>query len=285
MAEEDPKLHEAIGFFEQMLQTMPGDRTSLEFLSVAYEQTGQSEKRKECLIRLADCLLNEKDYDNAQTIAGYLSSFTDDPLARAAVERVVEQIQGHVLHSDSHGLVLGSGGAVQPGGQPVAAAGQDRAGEVQSLSHSAAAAEMELVWFWKERELLPKEVCMDVLHILTDLPATDYPVLVSALALLDEQHPEWTERLMEAMQRISELPPLPIELFEVQSAAAQLLGPAFIQIKGALPFALLSNEVLVAVLNPVNKELQREVAVRIGRPCHFFFAHPKSWLVAAGKIG
>jgi len=36
-----PKLGEAVEFFEKMLETMPGDRTSLEFLSVAYEQMGQ----------------------------------------------------------------------------------------------------------------------------------------------------------------------------------------------------------------------------------------------------
>ncbi len=53
MADVDPKMAEAIAFFEQMLQTMPGDRTSLEFLSVAYEQTGQSEKQRECLIQLS----------------------------------------------------------------------------------------------------------------------------------------------------------------------------------------------------------------------------------------
>ena len=32
--------------------------------------------------------------------------------------------------------------------------------------------------------------------------------LISALALLDEQHPELTERVMVELQRVSELPPL-----------------------------------------------------------------------------
>ena len=38
----DTKLRKRSTFFEQMLQTMPGDRTSLEFLVVAYEQTGRA---------------------------------------------------------------------------------------------------------------------------------------------------------------------------------------------------------------------------------------------------
>ncbi|MEI7900661.1 MAG: hypothetical protein WCK89_10420 [bacterium] len=284
MAEADPKLNEAIGFFEQMLQTMPGDRMSLEFLAVAYEQTGQSEKRRDCLIRLVDCLLHEKDYDNAKIIAGHLRAFMDYPPACAAIERVAEQgsDQGFpgMLRRDDSGL----GGAAQSAGVPAGAAFQDLAVEVHALSHSAAAAEMDLVWLWKEREFLPKEVCMKVLHILMERPATDFPVLISALALLDEQHPEWTEPLMEVMQRVSELPLIPIELFEVSPAAAQLLSPTVIHIKGVLPFAVLGSEVLVAVLNPLSKALQDEVTARIGRPCHFFFAHPKSWLKAVEKI-
>jgi hypothetical protein len=284
MAEADPKLNEAISFFEQMLQTMPGDRTSLEFLSVAYEQTGQGEKRRDCLIRLADCLLQEKDYDNAQAIAGYLSAYTDYLPARAAVERVVEQVQGGVVQREIHRVAQGFDAVAKSSGAPVAGAFHELADEVHSLSHSTAAAEMDLVWFWKEKELMPKELCMDVLHILTELPATDQPELVSALALLDEQHPEWTDRLMEAMQRASQMPPIPIELFEIQPAAAKLLSPAFIFVKGVLPFALLGNEVLVALLNPLNKDLQDEVTARIGRPCHFFFVHPKAWMAASEKI-
>ena len=85
MAEPDPKINEAIAFFEQMLQTMPGDRTSLEFLSVAYEQTGQGAKQRECLIKLADCLIREKDYDNAQVIAARLSAFRSDPDRKSVV--------------------------------------------------------------------------------------------------------------------------------------------------------------------------------------------------------
>ena len=55
----DPKLFEAIGFFEKMLQTMPDDRTSLEFLAVAYEQAGEQDKQIKTLIKLSETLLKE----------------------------------------------------------------------------------------------------------------------------------------------------------------------------------------------------------------------------------
>ncbi len=284
MDNADPKIHEAIGFFEQMLQTMPGDRTSLEFLSVAYEQTGQSEKRRDSLIRLADCLLYEKDFDNAQVIAGYLSAFMDYGPARDAVERVANEVQGLCLPVEAPREPRWQGTSAKAAARAVSDTVQDAGGELHALSRSAAAAEMDLVWLWKESDYLPKELCMDVLHVLTDRPVTDTPLLISALALLDEQHPECTERLMEAMQRASEMPPIPVELFELQPAATALLPAVFVQVKGALPFALMGNEALVAVLNPLNKELQKEIVTRAGRPCHFFMAHPKSWQSAVARM-
>ena len=286
MAEPDPKVSEAIAFFEQMLQTMPGDRTSLEFLVVAYEQTGQQEKRRDCLIRLADALLHEKDYDNAQVIAGYLSAFTDYPPARAAVEHVAEVVQGQILKTQYHREVQGLGGGGPPlAGQPMSDTSTPEMGlEIHAWSRSASTAEMDLVWVWKEREYLPKDICMDVLHVLTDRPVTDTPMLISALALLDEQHPELTEQVMEAMQRSCQIPPIPLELFDVPPTVAALLPAVFVHVKGVLPFAVLGNEVLIAVLNPFNSALQEETIVRIQRPCHFFLAHPRSWLQAAEKV-
>ncbi|NLG00774.1 MAG: hypothetical protein GX565_11580 [Lentisphaerae bacterium] len=284
MAEPDAKVVEAIAFFEQMLQTMPGDRTSLEFLVVAYEQTGQDEKRRDCLIKLAHTLLNERDYDNAQVIAGYLSAYTDFPPARAAVQKVAAVIQDEILRGQYHSDISGSGGIPGADAPAFAPAFQDVGLEVHALSRAASAAEMDLVWLWKEREFLPKEICMDVLHVLTDRPVTDVPALISALVLLDEQHPELTDALMERMQRESEMPMIPIELFEVQRAAAAVLAPAYVHVRGVLPFALLGGDVLVAVLNPLNVALQDETAARAARPCHFFMAHPRTWQQAAAKI-
>ena len=283
MADPDTKMVEAIAFFEKMLQTMPDDRTSLEFLSVAYEQTGQVEKRRDCLIQLADCLLHEKDYENAQSIALRLNAFNDYGPAREVIERVAESVQRQIL-KEAQDKVQES--CVQKASVGVSGgdAFQDTGLEIHALSRTASAAEMELVWFWKEQNFLAKEICMDILHILTESQIADQPLLISAFALADEQHPELTEKLMESLQRASNMPPIPLELFEVQPAAVKELSSAFIHVKGTLPFALLGGEVLVAVLNPLNKALQEEIVGRVGKPCHFFLAHPRVWQETAGKV-
>jgi len=282
MPEMDTKMVEAIAFFEKMLQTMPEDRTSLEFLSVAYEQTGQVERQRASLIQLADCLLHEKDFENAQSIALRLSAFSDYAPARAAVERVTECVQRQLL-KNAVPAMQGAGADSSLGGADGGAL-QNAGLEVHALSRASSTAEMELVWYWKEHAFLAKEMCMDILHVLTENQVTDQPLLVSALALLDEQHPEQTERIMEQMQRASDMPPIPLELFEIQPAAVKTLSPLFIHVRGVLPFALFGGEVLVAVLNPLSKTLQEEVQSRTGKKCHFFFAHPRIWQEQAKKI-
>ena len=87
----DSKLFEAIGFFEKMLQTMPDDRTSLEFLAVAYEQVGEQDKQIKTLIKLSETLLKEGDADHAAIIAKKLKSFVAVPEALSAA-RVAEML-------------------------------------------------------------------------------------------------------------------------------------------------------------------------------------------------
>ena len=137
---------------------------------------------------------------------------------------------------------------------------------MHALSRAASAAEMDLVWLWKEREFLPKEICMDVLHVLTDRPVTDVPALISALVLLDEQHPELTDALMERMQRESEMPMIPIELSRFSGPPRAVLAPAYVHMRGVLPFATAGRHALIAVLNPLNGSARRNGG---GAVCHF----------------
>lgn len=280
MAQIEPKMIEAISFFEGMLQTMPNDRTALEFLAVAYEQTSQKEKRRDVLVRLVDVLLLENDYPSARSIAEHLKSFSDHMPAVLAIERVAamtpfEAAQG----TPPEGTSPLAGSAFTPANPT-----KEWPTDVPSLSHTASSTEMDLVWLWHDQDYVPKELCMDIMNVLTDRPATEQPLLISALAILDEQHPEYTESVMEKMQQASNLPAIPVDLFEPTATALQTLPLAFCLVKGVLPFALMGNELLIALLNPMSDELRLEIQDRSGRVCHFFMAHPRSWQPVFQKI-
>ena len=118
---------------------------------------------------------------------------------------------------------------------------------------------------------------MDLLHVFMDHPVTDVPVLVSALGLLEEQHPEYTLTAFEDLQDRSRLPAVPLELFDVSADVFSVLPVEYIHVKGVIPFGKIGGEYLIGVLNPVNTGLQDEIEQLAGATCHFYFVHPAVW--------
>ncbi len=284
--EIDPKLIEAIGFFEKMLQTMPDDRTGLEFLAVAYEQTGDVEKQVSILIKLSEALLKEGDREHASMIAQKLKSFKDNPQAMSAA-RVAEMIVAKgalgpsqrtgsdtsTLFFEAEKKVVSKTTQLEP----------QYAG-VQSWASDAAKAEIEIVWQWKDSGLLPKDICMDLLHVFMDHPLTDVAILISALGQLEERHSEYTTAAFEAMQKQTDFTPIPLDLFEIPNEALMTLPIEYMKIKGVIPFAGIADELLVGLMNPMNEGLRNEIEKLTGKVCHFYLIHPAAWFSVAKRL-
>lgn len=79
------------------------------------------------------------------------------------------------------------------------------------------------------------------------------------------------------MQRLCTLPPVPLELFEVAPDALDALPIDYIKVKGVLPFAFMSDELLVGVMNGTKKKRLDEISELAGCTCHFFLVHPRAW--------
>jgi hypothetical protein len=283
----DPKLQEAIAFFEKMLQTMPGDRTGLEFLSVAYEQTGERDKQIAALVKLSETLLKEGDMDHAAMIAQKLRSFPDAPEAAIAAMVAEKIVAKGPMSAANAQTVYPNDLFIDESQKPAEPAGPSarQSGGVPAWTSDAAKAEMEVVWHWKDGGILPKDVCMDMLHVFMDHPVVvNEPSLVSALGLLQGQHPELADIGFESMQKRSKMPPLPLELFEVSPEAVRTLPPDYMSVKGALPFGFIADEMLVCVMNGVDPGLREEIEAMSGRTCHFFLMHPRAWFEVSPKF-
>lgn len=274
MSDPLAKIREGIAFFEQVLQSMPTDRSSLEFLAIAYEQTGQTAMQRDVLVRLAEVLLTEKEFDSAQSIAERLSEFSDYPPAKAIVSRIADETQAQILRSHFRRELeeLGSTESTTSG---MAGLAGDGSLALHALSSTASAAEMSLVWHWKDRGYLADDLCMELLDELTDRPVTDTPHSISAMLALDARYPELSDAVMEAMQKESGLPLIPLNLLDPTSETMAILPPLFSRIKAVVVFGLIGEEALVALLNPLNAELRNEIRGIAKRVCHFFIAHPR----------
>ena len=203
MAEEtpkfDPKLEEGIAYFEKMLQVMPEDRTTLEFLCVAYGQIGEPVKQRKALISLAGVLLKEKDLESADSIAERLAQYRE-PDAQAAVLRI----------RAAHGMGLGPAIADPQPTAPGATDDQPSGGNPQTAALLIAIkAEKELIQTLALRKILDESTADEALRRLAELSGMSGCFLVSALSVLEKENAGFGEMAMAAVAGEAGAPPSP----------------------------------------------------------------------------
>ena len=252
----DEKLAEGIAYFEQMLQAMPEDRTTLEFLSVAYAQAGQQDKCRDALISLSKVLLKEGDYESATRIAERLETFDDD-LAKITA------------------LKVRAAAAPAPTLEPEKPSEETIAADNTVLAiREGKAAEMELVTNLLARRSLDEKTADSIIRHLEELPESSIPFLVSALVLLEKENTALAEECSAHIADSSGCPPVPLSSFDISQKLRDMLPEALVKVRGAVPFGELGDVLLVALLNPSDEKLRQKVEEASGRHCRFFLCPP-----------
>lgn len=270
----DPKLLEGVAYFEKMLKVMPGDRTTLEFLSVAYEQLGDVEKQRTALIQLAEALLREKDYDAADAIGERLSGFSETDAQDMA--RRIKSARNPV---QLKAVVRPGAGArpmrtkMRPAGGTVPAPSNGEISLAQVVM-SAVKAEAALIRDLYAKNVVDASAAEVVQRHLGGLPEPTRPFLVSALAILEKESGGLGEKAAVYMADAASAPPIPLQAFMPSAALVKQLPEEIVRVRGAVPFGRLGDTLLVAVLNPLDTEFHAEVERLVGGPCRFFLAEP-----------
>ena len=268
MAEEkpkfDPRLREGIAYFEQMREAMPYDRTTLEFLAVAYEQIGEPEKRRLALIELASVLLKENDLDAAEHIADRLEMY-EEADAKAAALKV------RAMRVPAPSLV------------PEAAPEEKPSDTVQAIREGIKA-EIALAETLARGHIIDEKPAAQLAASIGSLPESEKPFLVSALAALDREDPAAAQRAAAFIADTASAPPIPLEAFDPAPALVKKIDENLARVRGAIPFAELGDTLLVAILNPLDDALRRKVEKSAGRPCRFYLAAPGAVEALAERI-
>ncbi len=269
MAEEtpkfDPKLEEGIAYFEKMLQVMPEDRTTLEFLCVAYGQVNEPQKQRKALISLANILLKENELESADHIAERLAQYRE-PDAQAMVLRIRA---AHGPHAEPTSL------------QKSVPAGMDEPSSRQGNTHTAAVltaikAEKELLYLLVARKVIDETISDDIQRRLMELANTPGCLLVSALSQLEKDSTGTGELAVSVVADESGAPPIPLETFTISEELLMSLPESIVRVRGVLPFAKLGDTLLIATLNPLDAALKHQVEASVGCPCKFYTAHPRT---------
>ena len=250
IAEEngEQSLRAGIEFFEQTLEVIPGDRTALEFLSIAYEQTGEAEKQGRALTMLAKTLIGEGDTEAALGIAERLETL-GSAAARAAV-----------LNIRARCAPPAAANARPPSEQAVA---------------EAVKSELELVRTLERRKVIEESVAKGIGEMLGALTKQRGTFLVSALVLLEHEYPDEAEKAALITAEAADTPPLPVGIFRPRTDLLARLPRLLVRVRGVFPFAEMGGVPLVAVANPHDKDLRARVEELLGAECRFYLALPR----------
>lgn len=273
--EQPQDLREAIAFFEQMLQTMPEDRVSLEVLAQAYEQAGEPERVRELLLRLASVVVREQDREAAEPLRARLQPLLDEPGVGQAVKRLENLLAAGPKATPQAGTAPGPEATAADALRLVTAPAERRAVMTQ---------ELDFAWLLHEQQQLTEDQYASVVADLTDLSTNAKPTTLSVLHLFHSRQFPHLDRLLAFTAERSGRPLLPIESFYPQSSAYGLLPIEYMLVKGVIPFETMGNDLLVAVLNPLSERLLKELETLTGQRCHFFLMQPAGFDLVLEKI-
>ena len=243
----DARLKEGVAYFEEMLRVMPDDRTTLEFLAVAYPQLGEGEKAERALAALARVLLKEGDVESASALLPRLEACALDEAKAAAIKVRVASAPRPDLSPEA------APKAGSPGGADAAACASEAA-LADDLGDAAAA---------------------EALRWMPSAAGAARPQLVSALAFIAHDRPDECEKAVAGLADKYGLPPVPLAAFDLDSALVAKLPETLVRVRGVVPFARVGATTLVAFLSPQDAALRRTVSSAFAPgQVRFFLAEP-----------
>ncbi|MBO7483244.1 MAG: hypothetical protein J6U17_05105 [Kiritimatiellae bacterium] len=252
---ENWRLEEGVAYFEQMLEVMSEDRTTLEFLDAAYQQLGRKEKDKDVLTRLVRLLIKERDVEALKALLPRMEA-SDHPPLKALLLKTNALIAPPPDLTPERPKKLSEG-------EIIAAAVND-----------AVEAETALAESWRAAGIIDDEALDRVQESLSFVPANGRPFLISALQILEKENVTLCEQCMENLADVSGAPPVPLGAYDIGEKQLSRCPQWLVRQRGVIPFAEIGGTALVAVLNPLDAKLKGEIEA--GGPCRLFTATPSA---------
>jgi tetratricopeptide (TPR) repeat protein len=268
------QIDEAIALFEGLLQSAPEDQIALEALSLAYEQKGNLPLARATLLRLAQVIIRKESHDAAPAVIQRLKPHTENDFDALEALRSLESLAAK-RRAPADGAGATAAGRAAPPAVP-------RSGV--ALRRQVLHREMDLAWKLLEDKELTQEEYASLVEDLSRLIADERQTTISLLHVLTDRAFTGIDRILRRMATASKVPFLALENFETRKVDLGGVPTDYLLRQGALPFETLGEEHLIALLNPLDAELQRELAALLGRRCHFYLVTAEAFDAAVKKL-
>lgn len=259
----------AISAFEQILEAMPNDRASLDALSHAYQQIGDHTKAREYLFRYGTILVEEADVKAASELLDKLEKYADQD---TRIQELIKTIQGM---AEAEKRPEAASTAAEKKGAAAAQA-KVKAADIRNSGFNMHE-EMSFAWNLSEAQQITQEEYASVIQDLTDLSASAVNSTVSVLHVLENRSFKNLEKIISYVSKECNTPIISLAFFELKPEPIALLPLDFMIRRGVLAFEQLGKEALVVIMNPYDKQLQKDVESATARKCHFFVSLPSEF--------
>jgi hypothetical protein len=247
------ELQQTAAMLEQILEVMPDDSFTLRALYETSLKMEMPEKALDCLMRMDDLARSSQNSELIRFVLEQYDSVADElPDVHQRMDR---------LRAAQEGFSPSAVPAAQPSG--------GRGPGIES--------EMALAWDLFQDEQLSQEEYSSVLHDLTEMSSREVSVPVTVLHILHDRNFSRFDRLITHLCQKSGVPVMALSQFDEREELREVLPLEFICHNGALPFAQVGGDLLLAVLNPLDKELIRRAAELSGRRCHPYLVTPQEY--------
>jgi hypothetical protein len=273
-ASDGKPIAEAIAFFDGILQSMPDDRVALEALSLACEQAGDIPRARAALIRLAQLVVRKGEREHAVAVARRLERYVAEDFDALEALRSIETL-----------LAAEPEEAAAPLSPPRSE--QDAAAAPLSdvaLLRQVLSREMDLAWELLQGQQLNQEEYAALVEDLTRLSADERHHTVSLLHALADRGLPGFDRVLLYLAKRSGRPVIALSAFEPQRQVCATLPLAYAMRQGALPFDTIGEDLMVAVLNPLDAGLPTELERRLGHKCHCYLVTPADFDALCEKL-
>lgn len=271
-------VQETISMFEQILEVMPDDEMALRTLYDTYIMTGQREKAFQMLLRLGGLALNEKDDETATFFRSQYAEFED--LATPENQKFHDELlQAFADQSDTMAPGGFGFGGDDDGINPLAAWTSEvlPAGEQKD-------AELTLAWKLFKADLLSQDDYSMVLQDLTDMSSKKLDVPASVLHVLHDRGYSRFSSIIGYLVRETATPFISLVHFDVQESVYNAIPMDYMRHRGAICFQQIDNELVVGLLNPLDKALREQLRMITGKKCHFYLVVPEEYDALLSKI-
>ena len=258
----DARLAEGVAYFEQMLEIMPDDRTTLEFLVVAYDMLGEHEKGQKTLVSLAKLLLKENDVEALKGLLPRLEA-SDYAPAKALYLKV------STLTAPAPDLTPE---------QPKELTEKEK---TALAAQEAVSSERALLMLLRDAGIIAEsDFGVFVGHLV--IPNVEGRIfLISALQILKNENPSLYEKSVAYLADHFNTPPIPLAAFDPPAMNFNGYSKRIMRLRGVVPFAKLGNTMLIAMLNPADAALKAELEA--AGPCRLYLANPADVETALDK--